>query len=384
MKLETHDFSQDLDDELWGIISFLLNMNDPDGEVIDNNSYEDFTTYSINTLKGIILETFFHYAFFRARILDLPKDNRMTPKVEGKLNELLNPKIESVKIIRSILSLHLTDFYYLNEQWISTKISMLFPRDNRNLWKIAWESYIKYNKLNATIYPQLKEQYKIAINDMMNLISSEAMEYLAYHIITLYVNEIEDLSEGSIIKLFFKGTKAELHSRAMWFTIKVFDNVKDADEYKKFLERILEIWEYRIKDAKNNQKLTFKEKFDEFHWFGLLFEKLDIEESYLQLLLEILDLTEGQLDVFTHSILELLKKYVEINPQNVLAVIKKLLKAKSVDWLYSNTETNIIEIIEKINDNYDIEDFQTTIEEIAEILIEKGYPEIRNLKYLKL
>jgi len=41
------------------------------------------------------------------------------------------------------------------------------------------------------------------------------------------------------------------------------------------------------------------------------------------LLLEILDLTEGQLDVFTHSILEVLKQYAEIEPQNVLTVIKK-------------------------------------------------------------
>ncbi|KKL89170.1 hypothetical protein LCGC14_1917350, partial [marine sediment metagenome] len=34
-----------------------------------------------------------------------------------------------------------------------------------------------------------------------------------------------------------------------------------------------------------------------------------------------------------------------------------------------------------INNSYDIKDFQPTIEEIAEILIEKGYPGIRNLKY---
>lgn len=108
----------------------------------------------------------------------------------------------------------------------------------------------------------------------------------------------------------------------------------DTDENDKSLDRILEIWDYRIKEAKSNQELTFKNKYDEFHWFGLLFEKLDIEGLYLQLLLEILDLTEGQLDVFTHSILEVLKQYAEIEPQNVLTVIKKLLKAKSQDWLY--------------------------------------------------
>lgn len=37
-----------------------------------------------------------------------------------------------------------------------------------------------------------------------------------------------------------------------------------------------------------------------------------------------------------------------------------------------------------INDCYEIIDFQPITEEIAEILIEKGYPKIRNLKYLKL
>ncbi len=73
-----------------------------------------------------------------------------------------------------------------------------------------------------------------------------------------------------------------------------------------------------------------------------------------------------------------------MEPQKVLTVIKKLLKAKSQQWLYTNTENTIIEIVEKINDCYDIIDFQTIIEEIAEILIEKGYLEIRNLKYLKM
>ncbi|KKM19034.1 hypothetical protein LCGC14_1659720, partial [marine sediment metagenome] len=197
LKLERQIHSKDLIDEIWGIISFFLNIGDPDEDVIDENyiNYEDFTTYSINTFKGIILDTFFQYAFYRARILDSPKSNIMALEVEDKLNKLLNPEIESVKIIRSIISQHLTDLYYLNEQWISTKISILFPRENRDLWKIAWESYVIYNKLNVTIYPQLKEHYKIAITEMMNLISGRALEYLAYHIIFLYVNEIEDLSE---------------------------------------------------------------------------------------------------------------------------------------------------------------------------------------------
>ena len=356
-------------------------MKDPNEEELEENhiSTENFTTYSINTFKGIILRTFFQYAFYLAQSLNLSKSNRMAPEVEEKLNELLNPEIESVKIIRSIIALNLPGLFYLHEDWTSTKIPIIFPLGNKDLWKIAWESYISYNNLNARVYRKLKEQYKIAINDYISILSGSASENLVYHIILLYVNEIEDLDEDSIIKLFFTLANTDLRSRAMWSTIKIYDSSKNTDDGEKFLKKILEIWEYRIIEAKNNQDLSLKDKYDEFHWFGLLFEKIDIERLYLQLLLEILDLTEGQLDVFTHRILELLKRYAEPEPENVLNVISKLLKSKVLSWLYSNTENTIIEIIEIINEKYDLKEFHPIIEEIAEILIDKGYYEIRNL-----
>lgn len=371
--------------EIWELISIFLNIKESGLDSFDkkDSGYENYFYFSINTFKGKVLETLFKYSLYCARILNLPEDKKMVPEVKDKLEELLNPEIESVKIIRSIVAYHLYDIFYLDKQWASTKIPVIFPEDIKELWRIAWESYISYSNLHGYIYPLMRNHYKIAVTQLGSpLFSNRALEGLTSHIILTYIYKFEDFDENSIATLFFSNANSQLRSRAMWFTIKVYDSVVNIDERDKVLDRILEIWEYRIREAKNNTILTSKDKYDEFRWYGLLFEKLDIRDLHLQILLNVLDLTEGNLDVFTNFILEILKNYIKIDAQKVLSAIKKLLKGDVSIWLNINTENIIIDIIKGVNKIYNIQDFKDILRGIADLLIEKGFFKIKELDFL--
>ena len=368
--------------KIWEIISYSFDISVPELDLFDikDSGYEDYVIFSINTFRGSVLRTFLAYALYCAKLFSLNENDRMLPEVKEKLEEILDPNTDTAIIDYSIISYRLFDIFYLNKDWATSKISIIFSVDNKEIWKIAWESYISYNNLNGYIYSHMYDHYLTAIVDMSSTLYTErALENLAYHIVLLFVNAIEDLQAGSIIRLFFSNATPELRARAMWHTIKVFDRASELDKKDEIIERIIELWEFRIRKAKSDESLTSEEKFKEFHWYGLLFEKLDVEDIYLQLLDEVLDLTKGNLDIFPHLILKILLNYIKLNSFGVLRIIIKLLKGKPLTWLYTNTESIIIDILKEISRKHEIQDFKVQYEDIADLLFHKGFFNAREL-----
>lgn len=372
--------------DIWKIISNLLLIKGDDLEQLESKDFgdQDSVTYSINTFKGDVLLTFFAYALYSARNLKLPEEDRMIPQVKEKLEELMDIEIDSVEIIRSILCYHLHTLFYLNKNWTTEKIPILFPIENKNLWKIAWESYISYNDLNEYSYSLLREHYKTAIMEFENLLFSyKAMERLAMHIILLYIYDLEGLDEGSVVIQFFQHANSEYRSKAMWFNLKIWEMYANTDDQERILDKLVQLWKYRIDQVKKSPVLPVKERYEEFQWFAMLFEKFTVKELHIQLLIEVLELTEGNLGVSSNFIFDYLKNYINISPRKVLIVIEKLLKGEVSSWLYSNTEEKIIEIIDNIQNIHEIKDFEPLIINIIDFLSQKGFYEILKTDFYK-
>lgn len=370
--------------DIWKIILDLLIIKTDDSEKLDPKvlGYQDYVNYSINTFKGDVLLTFFAYALYSARNLKLPIEDRMLPQVKEKLEELMDKEIDSVEIVRSILCYHLHTLFYLNKNWTTEKIPILFPIENKHIWKIAWESYISYNDLNEYSYILLREHYKTAIMESKNL-SNKAMERLAMHIILIYINGLEGLDESSVVVQFFQNVNSESRSRAMWFNLRIWEMYANTDDQERILEKLLKLWRYRIDQVKRSPVFPVKERYDEFHWFAMLFEKFDVRKLHIQILIEVLELTEGNLGVSSNFIFDHLKDYIIITPHNVLIVVKKLLKGEVSNWLYSNTEKKIIEIIDKIHKTHGIKDFELLIIKIIDLLSQRGFYEILKTEFYK-
>jgi len=303
----------------------------------------------------------------------------MNKELKETIAQFLNPKIECIEIYRSIVAANLPFLFYLDEEWASKLITLIFPNTNNDLWKIAWEGYIFYNNLNPLIYPIIRNQYKSAIDQMHNpYFSSRAKEHLFFHINLSFVHNLEDLSEDSLIKHLFNETNSSLRSKAMWTTLKIYEYLPDSEEKSKLIERLLELWEYRIKKLVSSDSILPKEKQEELKWYTFLFEKLEPKEDYLDLLLDVYRIISGDAGTNLSSIFQRLKEYLPINTHKVLQVLVELTKERGVSWLYIHSERRIIEILKNIEADYRLRPFESKIREIAELLAQKGFFKVRN------
>jgi hypothetical protein len=346
---------------MWKIISGMLEIKLD----ISNNAsnYHDFFTFAINNIEGKILLTCLSYALYQSKIKGFAERSELTPEVKKEFDQLLDKK-DFYEITVSILSSNL--LLYLDEEWIKTKIKILFPENDQHLWKIAWESYISYQNLNPITYKLLKKHYLKAVLEYKEFtFSDKAIEGLGSHIILLYIHDLEDL---------------ENCSRAMWFNLHIWEKYKNTSQEQEVLVKILELWEFRINQIKSEESLKIEDYNRELGWYLMLFEKLPTQGRQIEILADILELTEGKAGTTSIFILDKLSKYVEIDPHNVLRIIKVLLIG-SEQYFYLTEEAKILEIIEKIVKLKGLEEFKREVIHIAEMLLSEGFYGIRKTNF---
>ena len=374
LALRTIKLKETLLNDIWGVILLFLSIDEPRSKAQDSH-YRDYVHFSINSYTGSVLLLIIAYALHHASVSNLPPQHRMVPEVKEKLDEILDPKHNSAKIIWSIISYNLYNIFYLDEQWAISKIPIVFLKENQDLWLIAWESYISYNQLNSKIYSHLRNEYRIAIEMLVENTDFlyKSLEGLSSHMVLAYVFELEDLSENSLISSFINNASSKMRSKMMWFTYKIY---VDNSEKEQVLKRILYLWEYVIEYLKQKQNLTVDEIYNEIQWYGDLFQKMEVQQKYIDLLNQVLELTKGTLGNSTNFIFDILKKYIELNPKSVLNVIEKLLKGHVSYWLFQKNVNDIIEIVKLVNEKYGIQDFNREITNIEESLTDRGFYEL--------
>ncbi|MBY9006694.1 MAG: hypothetical protein KGD63_08040 [Candidatus Lokiarchaeota archaeon] len=161
----------------------------------------------------------------------------------------------------------------------------------------------------------------------------------------------------------------------MFFTYKIYIDNKESSEKEKILKRIIYLWDYVLEYLKQKKILTVNEIYDEIHWFGNLFQKMEVKQKYIDILIQVLELTNGNLGNSTNFIFDILIKYIELNPKSVLDVIANLLKGNVSYWLFQKNINEIIKIVKLINEKYNIQDFNREIFNIEELLTDRGFYE---------
>ncbi|MFX1236146.1 MAG: hypothetical protein ACFE8P_00345, partial [Promethearchaeota archaeon] len=334
--------------------------------------------------KGKAISTFISYALHQAKKVSGDQRDRMVNEVKATLDYLMNPNLESVEIFRSILAFNISKLFYMSESWVRAIIYALFPIDNMNLWKIAWESYISYNNLNQKIYEILKDHYEKAVIENSNLsLSTKSIEGLAGHIMLLYFYDLANLEKDSIVSKFFDIMDIEARSRAMWFVLRIWDNHKNTNLESKFLSKILTIWSYRIEFMKTSDSLKFNEYFQELRWYALLFDKLPVGESQLSLLIEVLDIMGGEVGASGIFLIDAIRKYIDINPYGVLQVIELYCKKTGNMVFLIGNVNKIITIINDITEKNELDNFKEIIWKITNILLEYNHYEIKEAPFFK-
>ncbi|RKY64269.1 MAG: hypothetical protein DRQ02_11660, partial [Candidatus Latescibacterota bacterium] len=265
----------ELKDTIWKTIVTLLQDDEPSLEYEEKYGGDnmDPVTLSLNTVRGKAMHTLIQYALWCERCLNFSEnEDKMVPEVKKKLEEMLNPDIEPTLTVRAVYGLYLPALIYLNRNWTKNNLQKIFPKNPqyRKLWRAAWEAYIRYSKFYNGDYQILRSEYENAINKLQSpKISVEAKRCLSEHIVMAYLRGLEDIEKESLVKQFFEKAEPEIRGHAVWFIGQILKDLSNSglsdQEKKKIIERLKNLYEWRLEEAKGNDAIK------ELKWFGLWF-----------------------------------------------------------------------------------------------------------------
>ena len=340
------------------------------------DNLEEKVFYYYITIKGKAIEVLLLFTAENKKNYSLTEE--LLSKIISILDKLMEQENSQAELIRALLASNILKLFYINEEWTKSKIVEIFPKENRILWKIAWESYINTykNHLNKEVYQILQEVYLIAVKKIQSPnLSFSALEGLSFHLLLAYVYGVDDISQDSKLDNFYKQAKPVIKERAMWYcSIKILGGIKNNQEIDGkdcLYERILELWKYRIKNTKKSKP---EEIVKEFEWYSRFFsEMVNVSGEYLEVFLKVLEKIDGYIGVYANDILQSLKLYIPISKNKVLELLILICKSKHQDWLYTHTAQLVDELLDEIiAEDYD-KDVENKIVQIVDLLVKKGY-----------
>jgi len=393
----------ELKDAIWRIIVTLLQDDEPSLEYEEKYGGDNMVpvTLSRNTVRGKAMHTLIQYALWCARCLNLSESkDKMVPEVKRKLEEMLNPDIEPTLTVKAVYGLYLPNLVYLNSKWVGENLQKIFLKGEkyRELWRAAWEAYIRYSKFYDGVYQILRSEYENAINKLQSpKISIEAKYRLSEHILIAYLKGSEDIQKGSLVEHFFSKADPEIRGHAVWSVgqvLKDLSNTGLSDQKKgKIIEHLKNLYEWRLKEVKDkiNKAKGEKEKIKardnavkELKRYGSWFinNQNQISKDWMiSKLNETLEVTNGVMESAS-KIVERLEDYLEEYCLEVLKALNLLIKANNQDWFLISSKETIKKLLIHITKTCSVEEIKDAINKTISNLVRKGYYEFSNL-YIK-
>ncbi len=369
------------------LIRILLKDNEPDQTYENKHVGENMDpfTLSLNTVRGKAIHALVLYALWCANHISSPEVvDKMVPEVKELLELHLNPDYEPTQTIRAVYGFYLPNLFYLNSDWTERQLSNIFPKEAefRALSRATWEAYIKYARFYDSVYSKMKNEYRNAINKLNSpKISQNAKSKLAEHLMLAYLRGLEDLGNDSLTTKFFKMRQYQANEHAIWFIGKVLDNIQkeetDIKVKKRIMERCLNIWKWRIEEARKMNETERKQFAKELKMFGFWFinSPFDKKSAISQLCIT-LEITEGIMD-FATEIIKKLPEYASDYSSEVLRILDLLIRGDQYAMLPMLSKEKISDILEIITTKRPPQEIRISVNRLVDSLTRMGHHEFR-------
>ncbi len=325
--------------DVFVILNVLCDDEEPTFEEELNNIKGNWriSDMSINSVRGIAMNRLIDFTFWNAGYSydeTLLKDNsisKIPEEIKTVIEYHLDDEADPSYTIKYIYGFHLNNLIYLDKKWVIENLTNIFPEEKskQRYWEAAWSGYLDGNFAHTLTFGILREQYVRAIecfNDgnLEIKLFNFSTEKFANEIMRLYINGIEDLnSEHSLVFKFFQKTPDDVRKLGIAYLGQIISNLEDLEEYDKVLKRLMELWEDRLRVMKNSNIGNFKR---ELVFFFFWFKNSIFEKGWtINRLEEVLDLTDGSINVFS-DVLDALLEYIDEFPLNVINCLEKIIK----------------------------------------------------------
>ena len=299
------------------------------------------------------------------------------------IDELLDPNLNEGELIRAIVGYRLSFFLRINKSWTQDRLALIFTDDKnrRNLWDVAWDSYIISHRFSVDRFSLLKPQYKKGIDRLKSAspnISFDGKKGLITHLITAYLMEVVNLDKDSLIEYLYLQSNTEIR-KLTWQILSDFlepiNKIEDSNQREKLFKRYYKLLNFRIAQLKEKRNIEYEDILEELEPKGLIFSRiLRLEREHLILLNDILELTKGNSGIFTDKILGKIKESLEIDHSIVLEILNKLVSSKNQSiWLNERTSDTIFDIISILKNKEISQQSELIITRIAEDMWNRGF-----------
>jgi hypothetical protein len=298
---------------------------------------------SINTVRGKAMHAVVRYAFWIRQDASgnakASQNFEDMPEVQRVLEYHLNPQQDPSSAIRAVYGQWFPQLLHLASEWSLQRIDQIFPEElnSQCLFEAAWSGYT-INRLNASVFSNLRRKYIHAVEQLPNLNSSsreqsETARASSSHLLHLFWHEVIDLGEPDrLLEDFFD--KAPIHIRenfleqiGSWL---LYQNVNVHDKLRQRLQRFLS---WHIDQAKNFNSTV--EQFSDLKYFGWLFASGKFDDQWsISKLLDVLKLFGTVNDC--GEFLKRLENLASIMPQEVIQCLSLIADGnEALEWFIS-------------------------------------------------
>ncbi len=367
-----------------------LNLHQMKTKTVDYEKYSDSQSYHITpfshyfyTLKGLKLENLISLIEILHTNSKEGEEIPLLKQFYQIIDELLEPNLDEGELIRAIIGSRLNFFFSLNESWTQERLALIFidDKNKRNLWDVAWDSYIINHRFSVERFSLLKPQYKKSIDRLKSTspnISFDGKKGVINHVITAYLKEVENLDKDSLIEYLFIQSDTEIR-KLTWQILSNFIEpiykIEDNNQRENIFKRYYKLLNHRIVQLKEKSNIKYEDVLEELEPKGLIFSRIQrLEKDHLLLLNDILELTKGNSGIFTDEILGKIKESLEIDHSIVLEILNKLVSSKNQSiWLNERTSDMIFDIISTLKNKEISQQSELIIKRIVEAMWNRGF-----------
>jgi hypothetical protein len=358
----------DLRNDVWKLLSSLV----PFGEEADSweENYPDKNWdaigISINTTSGKTFRAIFQYALWCDSNLKKDKPH-FADEVRKILDDYLDKKLKNNISRHATVGEQLPNLIYFDKDWALKNLSKIFPPDNKLLARAAWDAYL-YNNVLPWAFREVITYYKQHLNGLRNptLVDGRLGGFdqrVVEHATIAYVYNLAGADDLFKELLGVKNDLVLQHSA--WMVARVLKDYKESPNKSLDLDKIKNVWKSRLAE------------YGETGWWFISspFSK----EETLDLLLDVLRRTNGNMVEFLSTVQEEMISYAKEFPLKTAEVLELLLKSdKNKSEFYAVrgiTTKNLLEALLKSKNKKAIDKTKSLIHYLGSL----GFNEFMNL-----
>ena len=268
----------ELADEVWGVVATLAEDTDPTVEAENERESEgtEPEILSLNSVRGTAMEAVIRFAAWStANDGDGRGDHQaqLAAKVRDVLERHLDSECERTRTVQAVFGRHFNQLYLLDPQWTTERAAAIFPDDPNETGRrdAAWRAFIDANRFWPVTWDLLEPQYRRAVMaladdrfDEEEVSLLDPTGALLGHLLSAYLNDLVELSDDSLVGLFF--ATAPLRLRRTFLELIGTDLSDDHEVSERIQAKLQRLWEWRSEKVFADGNARELAGFD--WWFG--------------------------------------------------------------------------------------------------------------------